>query len=174
VLAGGRNSRLYRRLVYDLQIADGVSAYQASSRLGSDFHLSATARAGHTLAELEAVILEELERIRQEAPESRELQRFINQRETRFYEALEQTGSKADRLNAYYFHTGRADYFNQDLARYRALTPEALTAAAGHLDPERRVVLSIVPQQRTDLAAGDSRLLPPLDYARSPAGRVTP
>jgi zinc protease len=171
VLAGGRNSRLYRRLVYDLQIADDVSAFQASGRLGSDFHISATARAGHTLAELEDVILEELDRIRREAPVEREVRRFQNQNEARFYEGLERIGTKAERLNTYYFHTGRADYFRQDLARYQTLTPERLTRAARHLDPGRRVVLSVVPRGRVELAAGESRLLPALDYAQSPAGR---
>ena len=32
VLAGGKNSRLYKRLVYDMQIAQSVEAFQASRR----------------------------------------------------------------------------------------------------------------------------------------------
>ena len=35
ILAGGKNSRLYKRLVYDLQIAQDVSAFQASAALDS-------------------------------------------------------------------------------------------------------------------------------------------
>ena len=37
VLAGGKNSRLYKRLVYDMQIAQDVSAFQASMDLSSHF-----------------------------------------------------------------------------------------------------------------------------------------
>ena len=58
VLAGGKNSRLYKRLVYDMQIAQDVSAYQASATLGSTFRIIVTARAGYTLSEIERVVQE--------------------------------------------------------------------------------------------------------------------
>src|SRR3954463_10416498 len=48
-LAGGKNSRLYKRLVYDMQIAQDVNAYQASQQLSSYFLIQATARPGHTV-----------------------------------------------------------------------------------------------------------------------------
>jgi zinc protease len=172
VLAGGRNSRLYQRLVYELQIADNVSAVQSSGRLGSDFRLSATARSGHTLDELERVILEELERLRREPPAAREVDRVLNQYESTFYERLERSGTKADQLNSYHFYRGRANYFNEDLARYRAVTPASVSAAAARwLDAERRVVLSVVPAGRAELAAAQSRMLPALDYSLSPPAR---
>src|SRR5574338_1318141 len=44
VLAGGKNSRLYKRLVYDMQIAQDVTAFQASAALGSQFEIVVTAR----------------------------------------------------------------------------------------------------------------------------------
>jgi zinc protease len=173
VLAGGRNSRLYQRLVYDLQIADNVSAGQLSGRLASDFRITATARAGHTLEEVERVIMEEIDRLRREAPEPREVERVLNQYEASFLERLERLGTKADQLNAYHFYTGQANFFNQDLARYRAVRPEDVRVAAErYLDPERRVVLSIVPQGRAEIAARGSELLPQLDYSVSPDARL--
>ena len=60
VLAGGKNSRLYKRLVYDMQIAQDVSAFQASQALSSSFQIIATPRPGHTVAELQKVIDEEI------------------------------------------------------------------------------------------------------------------
>src|SRR5581483_3381146 len=56
ILAGGKNSRLYKRLVYDMQIAQDVNAGQQSARLASSFQIEATARPGHTIAEIEKVI----------------------------------------------------------------------------------------------------------------------
>jgi zinc protease len=157
VLAGGKNARLYKRLVYELQVAQDVSAFQASSHLGSMFQIVATARAGHTLAELEKVIAEELQRIRQEAPTAREVQRAVNQYEASFLQRLEAVGGfggKADLLNNYYLHAGNPDYFEEDLSRYRALDPVDIQAAAGtYLRDDARLVLSIVPQGKTDLAA---------------------
>src|SRR5262249_58398939 len=47
-LAGGKNSRLYKRLVYDMQIAQDVQADQASQPLSSDFLVQATTPAGPT------------------------------------------------------------------------------------------------------------------------------
>ncbi|CAN5893858.1 hypothetical protein BH23GEM9_BH23GEM9_35130 [soil metagenome] len=175
LLAGGKNSRLYERLVYDLQIADDVSAFQSGGRLGGEFQVSATARSGHTLAELEAVILEEIERIRNEAPAARELQRIVNQNEVSFLERLELVSAKAEQLNAYLFYTGTPDYFNEDLERFRRLAPQDLSAAARRfLDTERRVVLSIVPRGATELAIPGSRLIPNENLEVSPPARGHP
>ncbi len=157
VLAGGKNSRLYKRLVYDLQIAQDVSAIQSSNELGSEFLIVATARPGHTLTELEQVIQEELDRLKREAPTAREVGRAVNQFEARFIDQLEQIGSfggKADQLNQYYTYTGNPDYFNEDLARYKALGPSDITAVASRfLRDDARVVLSVVPTGKTDLQA---------------------
>src|SRR3954465_11101815 len=56
VLAGGKNSRLYRRLVYDLQAAQDVSAQQGSARLASTFEISVMPRPGHTIDELKKLV----------------------------------------------------------------------------------------------------------------------
>ena len=48
ILAGGKNSRLYKRLVYDMQIAQDVSAFQASAALSSSFQIIATPRPGQS------------------------------------------------------------------------------------------------------------------------------
>ena len=172
LLAGGKNSRLYRRLVYELQIADDVSAFQNGGKLGGEFQISATARTGRTLAELEAVILEEIEKVKAEAPEPRELERIINQYEVSFLEQLEVVSAKADQLNEYLYYTGTPDYFNQDLQRFRSLTPRDLSAAASRfLDADRRVVLSIVPQGRAELAIPESRIVPAGNLQLSPESR---
>jgi zinc protease len=172
LLAGGKNSRLYKRLVYELQIADDVSAFQNGGRIGGEFQITATARTPHTLAELERVILEEIEKVKAEAADPRELQRIVNQNEIAFLERLELVSAKADLLNAYLFHTGTPDYFNQDLERFRSLTPQDVSAAARrYLDAERRIVLSIVPRGRTELAVPNSRLIPNENLELSPAAR---
>ncbi|MBI4499681.1 MAG: insulinase family protein [Gemmatimonadetes bacterium] len=157
VLGGGKNSRLYQRLVYDLQIAQDVSAFQLSSELGSAFRITATARPGHTLSELEQEIQEELDRIKRQPPSARELGRAVNQYEAGFLDQMEQVGGfggKADQLNHYYTYTGNPDYFNEDLSRYQALDPADVTAmAARFLRDDARVVLSVVPQGKPELQA---------------------
>jgi zinc protease len=150
VLTGGKNSRLYKRLVYDMQIAQSVSAAQQSGRLASEFVIDVIARPGHTIEELQKVIDEELEKLKAAPPDVREVERAFNQIEASFYGQMERVGSyngKADQLNAYYAFTGNPDYFAEDLARYRALAPSDIQAIAQRFLPiDRRVELVVMPE----------------------------
>ena len=152
VLTGGKNSRLYKRLVYEEQMAQDVSAFQSSSALGSSFLVIATARRGRTVEELQKAIDEELDRLRGAPPEERELQRAINQIEASFYRRMERVGGfsgKADQLNAYYFAGGGPDFFAEDLARYTSLTPSDVRAAVVKWLPrDRRVELAVLPEEK--------------------------
>jgi zinc protease len=150
LLTGGKNARLYRRLVYDLQIAQDVNAFQQSQGLGSVFFIIATARPGQTLEKIQQVIDEELDKLRATPPDEREMQRTMNQLEATFYRQMERVGGfsgKADQLNAYYTRTGMPDYFEEDLARYRAIDADDIRSAIEHYLPkDKRVELSIVPE----------------------------
>jgi len=157
VLASGKNSRLYKRLVYDLQIAQDVSASQNSGPLGSTFLLIVTAREDHGLSEIEKVVVEELAKVKRDPPAARELERAVNQIESAFYNGLERVGGfggVADQLNAYELYAGRPDYFAEDLARYTSLDPRDVQATANrYLRDDARLVLSVVPQGKKALAA---------------------
>jgi zinc protease len=157
VLAGGKNSRLYKKLVYEMQIAQDVSAYQASSKLASTFQIVVTARPGHPLKEIETVVQQEINRIKSETPTAREVQRAINAYEAGFLRRLEHVGGfggKADLLNTYLVQTGNPDYCNEDLSRYRALDPSDVRAAAlTYLRDDGRFILSVVPTGRQELGA---------------------
>jgi zinc protease len=152
VLAGGKSSRLYKRLVYDLQIAQDVNAAQNSSRFGSIYTIVVTARPSQdppdqVLARLTAVVDEELDKLRATPPDAREVERARNSIEASFYSNIETVAGKADQLNAYFTATGNPDYFAEDLGRYQSLAPDDIQAAIKHwLPADRRLELSIVPQ----------------------------
>jgi zinc protease len=150
VLADGKNSRLYKRLVYDMQIAQSVNAFQASAQLSSQFMIVATPRPGHTVDELKKVIDEEIAKLQQEPPTAHEVQRAINQWEASFYDRMENIGGfggVADQLNGYYTRTGDPDWFNEDLARYTSISPSDVRAAAIEWLPlDKRVELTVVPE----------------------------
>ncbi|HXH63833.1 MAG TPA: pitrilysin family protein, partial [Gemmatimonadales bacterium] len=78
ILAGGRASRLYRRLVYERQIATQVSAFQDGGRIDGKLEIFATARTGHTLAELQQAIDAEVRLLADSGPTAREVQRAQN------------------------------------------------------------------------------------------------
>ncbi len=161
VLSHGKNSRLYQRLVYDLQVAQDVEAYQESMDEAGAFYIEVTARPGHSLQELVKLVEVELERVQQKV-EPRELERAVNGIEAGFLDSLEQLGSKADRLSFYWVKAKNPDWFNEDLARYRALSPSDVTMTAKRFLVPQRVTLSIVPRGRADLAVKGSSPLPAL------------
>jgi zinc protease len=150
LLSGGKNARLYRRLVYELQIAQDVNAFQQSQSLGSIFLIIATARPGVGLDKIQAIIDEELDKLRTSPPDEREMTRAMNQLEAAFYRQMERVGGfagKADQLNGYYTRTRMPDYFEEDLGRYRTLAATDITSAVSYYLPkDRRVELSIVPE----------------------------
>ena len=156
VLAGGRSSRLYRRLVYELQIASDVVAFQDGSRLDGKFELWTTARPGHTLAELQRVVDEVVRSVADSGPTLREVQRAQNTFEAQFLSRMERVGSfggKADQLNSYNYFVGTPDYFQRDLDRYLKVTPaDVQRLARAYLVGAHRVVLSVVPQGKPELA----------------------
>src|SRR4051794_28264413 len=152
VLAGGKNSRLYKRLVYDMQIAQSVEASQNSQALSSFFLIQVMPRPGHTLDELQKIVDEEVAALQKTPPSDHELQRAINQLEASFYNRMERVGGfggKADQLNAYYTGTGDPDWFNEDLGRYRVLSADDVSAAAAQFLPlDKRVELTVEPEKK--------------------------
>jgi zinc protease len=155
VLASGKTSRLYRRLVFETRVATEVAASQNSREIGGFFQIVATAAPGRTLAELEQAISEELARFIEGGPTAVEMERCRAQAEAQFVYRLQTVGGfggKGDQLNAYNVFLGDPDSFDRDLARYRGASATSLQRAAGRLTPERRVVLSVVPKGRTTMA----------------------
>jgi zinc protease len=155
VLADGKNSRLYKRLVYDLQVAQDVTAYHDAGALASTFNVVVTARAGHGLEEIRKLVDEELDKVKAAPPSERELTRFQNQTEAGVYTRLERVAGKANLINDYFTNTGDPDFLAEDLARYKALSPSDLTAVANAFLGPGRVALSIVPAGKKDLALAE-------------------
>ena len=145
ILGGGRSSRLYKKLVYEKQIAQDVSTYQYSLVLGSVFNIDVTARPRRTAQEIEAAINEELEALRRDGPTPAEVNRARNLIETQIVEGLETLGGfggVADRLNAYNHYLGNPDYLAQDIERYRKATPASVKQfVQDQLKPSARVVV---------------------------------
>ena len=128
----------------------------AEGRLGfgSTFQIVVTARPSteppdKVLERLKGIIDEELNKLRETPPTDREMQRMLNSTEASFYNRMERVGGfggKADQLNGYWVQAGNPDYFNEDLARYRALQANDIQAAVRRwLPADRRLELSVVP-----------------------------
>ncbi len=160
VLAHGKTSRLYKHLVYERRVATDVSAYQHSREMSGVFQVACTAAAGVALPVLEQAVTEELARLANEGPTSDELERSEVQTEAQFVYRLQTVGGfggKSDQLNAYNVFRGDPGYFDQDLARYRAVTPLQMAAAVRQwIVNAPRVALSLVPRGQRELALSDA------------------
>src|SRR5579862_1858742 len=149
ILGGGKSSRLYKKLVYDKQIALDVSASQNSLTLGSVFEIVVTARPGHTAEEMEKAINVELAEFRKVGPTPLELERARNGIETQMIAGLQRLGGfggVADRLNEYNHYLGDPGYFPRDVRRYQSATTESIRAfGEAQLKPTERVVVYGIP-----------------------------
>jgi len=145
-LGGGKSSRLYKKLVYERQLAVDVEADQQSLTLSSVFEIQATARPGVKAEDLEKAINDELEAFRASGPTPDEMNRARNGIETRAMSGLETTFGIADLLNSYNHYLGTPDFLAGDIARYENATPEAVRAfAQEQLKPGQRVVIYALP-----------------------------
>jgi zinc protease len=148
-LGDGKVSRLQRRLVHDLKKAQSVEVWHQSQQLSGAFAIEVLAGAGVTAKELVPVIDEELKKLIAGGVAERELQRVINQNETRFYDAFERIGGfggRADRMNTYVFHGKPPDWFGSDLARYRKLQPDDLKRVAAEYLERPRLTVFVLPK----------------------------
>jgi zinc protease len=160
LLAHGKTSRLYKRLVYEKQIATDVVAYQHSREISGLFQIATTAAPSVTLGELNTIVGETLRELASEQPSAAELERARAQTEAQFIYRLQTIGGfggKSDQLNAYNVFRRDPGYFAADRARYERATPETITSALRRWIVDRpHVALSVVPRGARQLALADS------------------
>jgi predicted Zn-dependent peptidase len=147
ILSDGKDSPLYKRLVRDKKVATDVTAYQASARLDSNFTIEATAAPGHNTDEVVAEVDKVLAEFLKAPPTTEQVTVARLRIERSFFEGLQSIAAKANQLNGYAYVTGDPGFIGKDLARYRALTPEAVGAAAKTwIGGKNRVVLHVFPE----------------------------
>ena len=147
-LSQGKTSRLYKRLVYDDQIATDANAFVQLSEIGGQFRIQATARPGQDLAQVEKAADEELARFLKDGPTPEELQRVKAQYEANFVRGIERIGGfggKSDRLAINQAFLGSPDAYKTTLKRVREATPEDLKAAANHWLSDGVYILEVQP-----------------------------
>ncbi|MHB8673027.1 MAG: M16 family metallopeptidase [Candidatus Limnocylindrales bacterium] len=159
ILAGGKGSRLYRRLVRDERVAQDVVMFSLGFIGGASVAAGwATVRPGVAIERVEALFIEELERLGREPVTADELARARALVETDELGALQRVEERADRLAMYATLFDDPDLINRMLGRFLAVTPDAIQAAAADVfRSDNRVVLTYVPATApADAAALDA------------------
>ncbi|MBD0320590.1 MAG: insulinase family protein, partial [Gemmatimonadetes bacterium] len=157
LLTDGKSARLYKRLVYDQQVASQTSSFNNANLLSGDFWVTVRGKQGTKLDSMEMAVNEEVNRLAQSAPSADEVQRVVNQIVTGFVSSLETVAGKADQLNSYQYYFNDPGYAGRDLARYRAVTPaDVQRVTRQYLTGKNKIVISFVPQGKTELAAKET------------------
>jgi zinc protease len=152
ILGAGKSSRLYRKLVYEQQIAQSVSCENESLKLASVAECDVTARPGVKPEALEAAIDREIDALRADGPTQAEVDQARNGVLTRKITGLQRLGGFggiADMLDQYNQYTGDPGYLPKDVARYQAATVASVKQIGmDKFAKNQRVVVVTVPGKK--------------------------
>ena len=177
VLGGGKDSRLYERLVYREQSATSIEVGVDGNEIGGQFQIVATVKPGGDLTAVEKAVREELERIQRDGPTAAELDRIKTGTYAAMVHGLDKvggSGGKAGLLAANQtFHDDPA-HFRIELDYQRNATPADVRAAAQRWLTQGSFTLEVHPQEDLQAAASgaDRSKLPAL--TQPPALKLPP
>src|SRR5258708_36166627 len=92
VLAEGKDSRLYKRLVYDEQVATSVNCSINPNEIGGQFFIAASAKPGGSLAPINKDVQEDLDKFLKDGPTAEELERVKTAYEANLVRGLDRIG----------------------------------------------------------------------------------
>jgi zinc protease len=147
ILSTGRGSRLQSNLVYGKEMVQQVFASDGTSEIGGLFQISATARPGKSLDDIEKEINAEIEKIKKEPPTAEEMTRALNIREANAIYGLQTVFGKGAQMAAYTGFLNKPDYFQADIDRYRKVTPADVQRVANQYLTANRLVMSYIPSK---------------------------
>ncbi|HEX7060570.1 MAG TPA: pitrilysin family protein [Woeseiaceae bacterium] len=159
ILANGKNSRLYQKLVYEERIATGVGAYLWGRELGSLFMVYANAAPNQDLGELEAMLDAEMRKLLDEGFDEEELTRVKTSRFAGFIRGVERIGGfggKSDVLASSEVYYGSPDGYERSLQNVRGATEQSIMADARQWLGDGVYVLEVHPYPQ--LAATDAEV----------------
>ena len=161
VLSDGKSSRLYKRLVYDDQIATDVSAYLDAREIGGQFYVVATAKPGGDLQAVGRAVDEEISKFLETGPTAQELERARTQFEAGFVRGSERIGGfggKSDILASSFVFGGTPDAYKRTLHTIHEATPRQLLSAAKEWLSDGVYELEVYPYPDYSTSPGDTVL----------------
>ena len=154
VLASGRSSRLYRRLVEEDQLVLNVDAGQQLAIDPTQFGFRMRIRSGIDPARAEAALYEELQKLGDEGVTAAELDKARRQLLAAFYRDLKTIAGKADLIGRYEVFYGDHRKINDAVAALEQVTAEDVQrVAAQYFQPENRTVGVLIPEEESEGAS---------------------
>jgi zinc protease len=152
VLAGGKATRLYKKLVVEKKLAGEVSAELESNQLCGNFVVSALAASGKKPAEVEGAIDGVLRELAAKGPNDAELERARRRLLVDLFASLgrlnghDGESGRAGLLQRFNHYLGDPGYLPVYVQRLSHVTArDVRLAVARHLDLDKRVIVTTLP-----------------------------
>jgi len=155
ILAGSKNSLLYKRLVYEDQIASSVSAMQLPLEIAGIFEVEAYAKPGVPLSQIETAINEEMAEFLRRGPTRDQLERVKTSYFASLIRGLEKVGGfrgKAQLLATYETYVGDASLYKRDLKIFENATANNVRDAARRWLSSGDHNLEVIPRAKYQVA----------------------
>jgi zinc protease len=182
ILGSGKNSRLYKRLVYTDQIATSVQVGVGPFELGSQLQIVATVKPGGDVHAVEKALDEELATFLNKGPTASEIQRVVTSGYASFVRGIERidgSSGKSYILAQSQVFGGSPDFYKQYLKWIREATPKEVQSVAKQWLSDGVFVLEVqpTPEYRVASAGADRKTMPttstPPDLKLPPLQRAT-
>lgn len=152
ILSSGKNSRLYKSLVFEKQVAQSVSASASSMEIAGLFQIEVTAKPEKTLTEMKTVVDGIMADVLKNGVTQKEIDKALTSTESRIINSAATVLGKSNTLANYFLQTGDANNINKQMDLYKGITPdEVLTVAKKYLT-QPSMTLSVVPFGKPELA----------------------
>jgi predicted Zn-dependent peptidase len=155
-LQSGQSSRLYQKLVKEKELVTSVGGFVNEKRGPGAFYTSATVRQGMKPEDVEAVIYEEIERLKKEPIADWELQKAKNSTRRTFINGLQSSILRAITIGQYTTYYGDPNLINTRLDKVAAVTKEDVQRVANKYlrDTNRTVIITMPKAKPRATAAG--------------------
>ena len=146
VLAGSKNSRLHKKLVHDLQIAQDVTAFQYSAKYNGAFFIIVTVNPDKTRDEISENVIQIINELILEGVEDDELARALNGYKSSYIYSLQNLDNMVNQINNYNCNLGEPNSFIYDINRYNILTKNDIRNVTEKYLSKQNVELAIIPK----------------------------
>ena len=145
VLQGGQSSRLYQKLVKEKEMVTNVGGFMDEKRGVGAFYTNATLRPNVKTQDIEAVIYEEIDRLKKEPIADWELQKAKNTTRRNIVNSLQSSISRVITIGQYAVYYNDPNLINTRLDKVAAVTKEDVQRVANKylVDTNRTVVITM-------------------------------
>ncbi len=158
-LVRGKKAPLYKMLVEDKKLTDGVRAFQFNSEIAGQFMMQVTAFSDTDLQDVLDAINEALAKFENEGISQADLDRIKAGQEARYYNGLSSVLGKGFQLAQYEIFAGDPGFIDQDVKNILAVTPDDVMRVYNQYVRDKHfVATSFVPREQKALALNDSKL----------------